>query len=251
MDKLRALLIRCGLGGIANTIWQLIYPYTPLKHKRDIALRRLFSEFIHPGYCVFDIGANRGLYTELFHNMGAKTLSVEPNEKLAKKIPRYSDSYVQWTAVGSHFHWTDFWLGEINGLSTLSYEYMKRDRNIGNKWKKQKKVLVYTVDMLSRLYGVPDFIKIDVEGWESEVLSGMSFAPKALTFEFIPEDIVGLQKCCDRLDSLGNYEYTYTVNLTPDMHFECGWDVASNIIRHIVKRVKLNEFGDIWGRRIL
>jgi hypothetical protein len=37
---------------------------------------------------------------------------------------------------------------------------------------------------LAKEYGEPEFVKIDVEGFEINVLRGMSFRPRYLSFEF-------------------------------------------------------------------
>jgi hypothetical protein len=41
-----------------------------------------------------------------------------------------------------------------------------------------------TADELVRKYGVPNFIKIDVEGMDDEVLKALTTAPAALSFEY-------------------------------------------------------------------
>ena len=49
------------------------------------------------------------------------------------------------------------------------------------------KLIHYDDNMISR-YGSPEFTKIDVEGYEFEVLNGLSQPIKTISFEFTSEE---------------------------------------------------------------
>jgi hypothetical protein len=70
-------------------------------------------------------------------------------------------------------------------------------------WTRSIRVPLTTLDMLIAKHGPPAFIKIDVEGFEAEVLAGVGRPVPALSFEFttIQRDVG--QKCIQRCAALG------------------------------------------------
>jgi len=65
--------------------------------------RRFYSQFVRAGDLVFDIGANRGDRTEVFVEMGARVVAVEPLPSLAtrlRRIYRYSQVNVEPVGIG-------------------------------------------------------------------------------------------------------------------------------------------------------
>jgi FkbM family methyltransferase len=174
--------------------------------------------FLKPGMLIFDIGANMGNYTALFAKRGAKVIAMEPQP--------FCFSFLRWrflfngkvkpvaAAVGEKESKMQMTVSSAHTLSSLNTEWIdkvnqsERFRQHGPKWDRKIEVNVTTLDTLIATYGVPDYIKIDVEGFEKSVLTGLSRKVQCVSFEFtLPELKSDAVDCVKRLDALGHYEY--------------------------------------------
>lgn len=75
------------------------------------------------------------------------------------------------------------------------------------RWREQIGVAVTTLDALIAEHGLPAFAKIDVEGFEAEVLQGLSHRLPALSVEYVTAALDGALAALDRLQALGPYAF--------------------------------------------
>jgi len=121
---------------------------------------------------------------------------------------RNPDVVVEAVAVGRETGTATLMINPGNPtVSTASTEFISAAHNAPGwetqRWTRTIQVPVTTLDALIGKHGKPVFIKIDVEGFEAEVLAGLTQPVRALSFEFttIQRDVA--RACIERCRALG------------------------------------------------
>ena len=117
-------------------------------------------------------------------------------------------------------------------------------------WGGKEEVEVTTLDALIAKHGRPRFVKIDVEGFESEVLAGLSQALPAFSFEWVPEIPENAVACIERLRLLGDYEFNCSWGESMRLS-RAKWLSPDAMLRVVDEFAGENQmFGDIYARLI-
>jgi FkbM family methyltransferase len=201
--------------------------------------RRLLPE-LRPGDLIFDIGANEGFKTDLFLRLGARVIAVEPDEtnqsilreRFLKLTLVKRPLVVVGKAVSDKSTLETMWIdGPGSAVNTLSQKWastLKENKarqtfgHCGLDFSRHKTVETTTVEQLISAHGVPMFIKIDVEGYELNVIRGLKRPVPYLSFEVnLPEfRSEGLQ-CVETLGRLGaKGEFNYTADCEQGLALE-------------------------------
>lgn len=217
---------------------------------------KFYQGFLSPGDLCFDIGANLGNRTRCFGHMGCKVVAVEPQpgcfRKLTKDFEGNPNIHLVQAAVGREPGTAKLHVSPDHVLSTLSQSFMdgttRSGRFAGIRWNRVEEVAMTTLDQLIAEHGEPRFIKIDVEGYESEVLSGLSRAVPALSLEWVPELPENARASLHHLAGLGDYEYN--LSWGESMKFSRPqWRSLQSILGLIGEFEGESElFGDIYAR---
>src|SRR5215203_1857002 len=182
------------------------------QRRRSSAMDALYRRFVKRGDLVFDIGAHVGDRVAAFRRLGAKVVAVEPQPALASTLTMLygpnSNVVIERAAVGGKAGDVRLMVNTDNPtISTASNAFIHAAKDApgwqGQHWDRSIRVPMTTLDALINVHGVPAFIKIDVEGFEEEVLMGLTQPVAALSFEFttIQRDVA--RACVSRCAALG------------------------------------------------
>lgn len=210
------------IGAMLNLRDGRLNPINPVHIIRKRKMLRFYSEFIKEGDLCFDVGANVGNRTEVFLKLGASVVAVEPQktcmDKLKKKYGKNKKIILINKALGEKEGQATMNVSNVHEISSLSERWLKKVKTTGrflnwnkNDWSKKVKVPLTTLDILVKKYGIPAFCKIDVEGFELNVLKGLSKPIKAISIEFTPEDIEQSIMCIKYLSTLGKIKLNYSM----------------------------------------
>ncbi|GAB3641925.1 FkbM family methyltransferase [Spirosoma arcticum] len=190
-------------------IRQLVAPYWHTFYDRMMAGRRekFYKTLIKPGDLCFDVGANIGNRTAIFLNLNAKVVAVEPQPTCVQTLTRRFSNQIKIVpkGLGSEEGQLPIHIGSNSTLSSFSEEWIDnvQDRFANYKWTETLMVPITTLDQLIATYGVPAFCKIDVEGFELQVLRGLTQPIPMLSLEYaVPEAKNNLVAAIDLLGSL-------------------------------------------------
>ena len=222
---------------------------------RAVAMDRLYGGFVRRGDRVFDIGAHVGDRVASFRRLGARVVAVEPQPAMVRVLKllygRSADVAIEAVAVGHRVGTTSMMINADNPtVSTASREFVSAARDAPGwetqRWIKSVSVPVTTLDALIGKYGAPAFIKIDVEGFEEEVLQGLAHAVKALSFEFtiIQRDVA--LACVDRCITLGYTRFNAALGESQTL-VNADWVGGEEIARWLTGLSHAVNSGDIYA----
>jgi len=217
-------------------------------------MRQFYSQLLPKGALVFDIGANVGTMTTIFVSLGAKVVAVEPNPDCATHIERTTSRdavEVLQAAVGETNGVAELQISDRKDkMSSLSTEWReavsKGNQDYIGLWNRKLKVPMITLDSLVQKYGLPFYIKVDVEGYEEQVLQALSTCPPLLSFEF---NTTFLDTTLRTLDNKIFDQASFNYTLIDPVKFELESWVNRDALKNTMLSLKsASGLGDIFAR---
>jgi FkbM family methyltransferase len=244
----RQLSIATGLYRPARWFFRQTHPSQLRAFHQDVDL---YGALLPPHAICFDVGANVGQKSEALLRAGAaRVVAFEPNPRVVPELRARCGHWKNWTlveaALGSAPGFATLYVREFHGQSGLLENWNGRITGTYN-------VPVLTLDLAIQCFGRPSFCKIDVEGWELEVLKGLTQPLPLLSFEFalIDQDIAKTLACLERLRQFGPGQVNITPAEASTFHF-AEWDRLERFLGWFPGDLKRslprdrNSYGDIF-----
>lgn len=227
-----------------------------LKQRRQ----RFYARFIKPGDLCFDVGANMGNRVAPLLKIGARVIAVEPQPECCRVLKKKFGNKIKLIekGLGAEEGVLNFYVSSSHTLSSFSREWIDKAgeaRFVSETWSQKIQIEVTTLDELINNFGVPHFVKIDVEGFELKVLRGLSHAINYVSFEYtVPELTQQVVDCVSLIQGhqkANRIECNYSIGESMEWALQ-KWISPSQMISHIKAKDFIDTgFGDMYVRKIL
>lgn len=225
-------------------------------NEKDELLLNFYKDFVNEGDLCFDIGANFGNRTKIFLELGAIVIAAEPQQRCTRILKKLFGDNKNFTlvekAIGAEEGSAEMMISYASTISSLSQNWISavsRSKRFGYAdWKEKQIVEITTLDNLIEKLGKPKFIKIDVEGYEKEVIKGLTHPINTISFEFTSELIQETISSLIYLNELGLMKTNLSIGETLKFRFE-EWVSCNTLIQELSKICKVTKLnGDIYMR---
>jgi FkbM family methyltransferase len=226
------------------------------KAKHEDEMKAFYGALLPPHSLVFDIGANVGQFSSIFSSLGARVIALEPNVDCVR--------HIQVSYAATSIEAIQAVAGPRNGIATLNLSDARDDlsslssewiaamqgtnSNYQDLWRKCIAVPMLTLDTLIDHYGMPFFVKIDVEGYEESVLGGLTVQPPLISFEFNTAYLEATMRCLE--NSLFAAESVFNFAIGDPVAFEFHrWSGKTDLLKTLVG-MKPATYGDVFVKRL-
>jgi FkbM family methyltransferase len=205
------------------------------------------KRFLDKGDLFFDVGAHFGDKSKELIKNKINVVMIEPQPECLRELKRLYSKNPFVTIVpkglGRSKQKLEMSISSEQPVISTFASHWKTGRFSNSKWDKKIEVDITTLDELIKKFGNPKFIKIDVEGFEHEVLLDLTKKSGIISFEFSSEFIENAYKSIDYLISLGYSQFNYSLGERRKFYTE--WKNANPIKEDIKRNIKEDDL--LWG----
>lgn len=244
---------------LGNNNARLLHAYFRSNPEKELIRKRkaFYAQFLSSGDTYYDVGANYGNRIEPVMDMGVKVVAIEPQKECLSFLKRKYGNKIALVpyGLGEKEEEKTIYISNVHTISSFSKDWIEATQNSGRfsqyTWDKQRKVPMTTLDNLIRNYGKPRFMKIDVEGFELEVLKGLSVPVHMISFEYtVPERTEAAAACIRRLVDISGDAVMFNYSVGESMEWAMNrWISSEEMLVEIAKEAFISTgFGDIYAK---
>lgn len=219
LSGLKKVSLNLGLYGPARYLYRHVINRNQLAQLAANAA--FFRSLVRPHGCLcFDVGANIGEMAESLLKAGYRVVAFEPQADCI------AEAEARCRRFGAAFRAKQAAVGAANGEAILHVHTTRAHSSLVSGWGEkdvegQVKIPMTTLDDAIAEFGAPGYVKIDVEGWELEVLKGLSQPVPLTSYEYhlIEGGAEAALACLDWVRRYG----PVAVNITPSEELRLGF----------------------------
>jgi FkbM family methyltransferase len=202
----------------------------------------------------FDIGANVGRWSLSNIHRCNKIIAVEASPSTFRQLVQHCRNdnivFLNYAVCNNNGNDITFYQANESCISTINKEWLTSEKSrFYNQPYREIICKTITIDKIIEQYGLPELIKIDVEGGEYECISSLTQKVDLLCFEWASETNNITIKCIDYLFQLGFSQF-YIQNCDEYLFrpqnndFYDIYTIKSKLLNTIPKQ----DWGMIWCR---
>jgi len=202
----------------------------------------------------FDIGSNIGNWSLANINSCDKIISIEASPltftRLVDNCKNHSNIIpINYAVCNNNGNDITFYQASMDVLSTINKDWLTEPTSrFYNHPYTEITCKTICIDTLIEQYGIPDLIKIDVEGGEYECITSLTQKNNLLCFEWASETNEITFKCIDYLYELGYTQFyiqcqdNYTFRPQDNYYYDID-TIKSDLL---TKTIPKKDWGMIW-----
>ncbi len=181
--------------------------------------REFYRQLVGENDLCFDVGANIGDISSVLLDLGARVVAVDPQPAAMRELKARLAHHKNLTCVEAGLAdkpgQLDLYLHDQVGTTSMVQDW-SAGRTTG-----KITVPVTTLDDLITRFGLPKYCKIDVEGFELNVLKGLNRKVDLLSLEYHSDakNMAVTSQCLDLLERQGAVQ----INVIPFCNYDFAW----------------------------
>ena len=203
-------------------------------------------------YMLFDIGANVGRWTMANLDQTDRIVAVEASpstfSSLVQNCTHPKVTLLNYAVCANTGEDVVFYHARYDTLSTLNKAWLTDESSrFYNVPFQEIRCPAISLDRLVEEYGIPDLLKLDVEGGEFACLSSLTRKVKTICFEWASETNSITLQCLNHLASLGytrfflQEEDAYTFRPSEDVYED-----LEAVTQRLSRTIPKQDWGMLW-----